>query len=60
VKNDKMIAIRLDEATAADLQTIIDWLHKLAPGDNQNQSHAVRYAIITAAAEIRMQAGETK
>jgi hypothetical protein len=35
-------------------------LHSLAPGDNPNQSHAVRYAIINAAAEIRMQAGETK
>lgn len=60
MKKDTLIAIRLDEVTAADLQVIIDWLHSLAPGDNPNQSHAVRYAIINAAAEIRMQAGETK
>lgn len=60
MKKDTLIAIRLDEATAADLQVIIDFLRSLTPGNNPNQSHAVRYAIITAAAEIRMQGQEAE
>ena len=57
---DKFIITRSTDELEASLETILDFIRKSAPGTNPTQSAAVRYAIITAAAEIRTQAGETK
>ena len=52
---DHMISFRYGEDERRSIETIIQYIREAAPGTDPNISDAIRFAVITAAGDIRIE-----